>query len=103
MKKNDLVELSRKKSDSFSATNLDDIVHPGSALDLCGAQSIFYDVLYLIYVALINAISHNGVDIDCDLDCDPVHYGVVYVYLYANDVAQLLFYNIQGLNPDDTN
>ena len=34
---------------------------------------------------------------------DPVHYGVVYVYVYANDVAQLLYYNIQRLNPYDNN
>ena len=35
-------------------------------------------------------IPHNGVDIDCDPDRDPAHYGVVYAYIYENDVAQLL-------------
>ena len=37
-------------------------------------------------------------DSDSDLDLDPINYWVVYVYVYANDVIQLLFYNIQGSN-----
>ena len=70
---------------------------------MCGTQSLFYDVKYLICTALIGVISHNKVDLDCDPDCALVHYGVVFVYMYGNNVAQLLLYNIQGLNPDDNN
>ena len=106
---------SKKKCDSCCATTFDDIcatifddiVHPGSALYLCGAQSLFYDAQYLtstafdsVYTAFVSIIPHNGVDIDCDSDRDPVHYGVVYEYVYANDV---LFYNIQGFNPFGNN
>ena len=65
-------------------------------MDLCGAESRFYDVQYVIYTAFVSVISYNGVDIDCDSDRNPVHYGVVYEYVYANDASQLLFYNIQG-------
>ena len=94
---------SKKKCDSCCATVFYDIVHPGSALDLCGAQSLFYDMKYLICTALISVISHNKIDIDCDPDRDLAHYGVVYAYMYVSDVAWLLLYNIQGLNPDDDN
>ena len=42
-----------------------------------------------------------------DLDCVPVsstvHYGVVYVYIYENDVAQQLYYNIQHFSPYNNN
>ena len=72
----------------------DDIVHPGSALYLCGAQSLFYDVQYLtstaidsVYTAFVSVISHNGFDIDWN----PVHYGVVYAYVYV--------YNVKGFTP----
>ena len=85
--------------DDFYATNFDDIVHPRSVLDLCGAKSRFYDVqsststaFVSVYTAFVSVISHNGVGINCDLVSDPVHYGVVYVHVYANNVAQLLYY-----------
>ena len=71
-------------------------------MDLC-EKSWFYDAQYLIstafvsvYTAFVSVISHNGVDIDRD----PVHYGVVYEYVYANDV---LFYITQGFNPYGNN
>ena len=78
-------------------------IHPGSALDLYGTTSLFSDVLYLTYTAFVSVIFYIGVDIDYDPVIDPVHYGVVYAYVYANDVLQLLLYNIQGLNPYDNN
>ena len=49
-----------------------------------------------VYTAFANVIFRNGVDIDRD----PVHYGVVYEYVYANDV---LFYIMQGFNPYGNN
>ena len=92
-------------------------------MDLCEAKSWFYDAQYLTSTAFVSAvvsiISRNGVDtvhywvvyvyvyasnVAQLLYCnDTVHYGVVYVYVYANDVAQLLYYNIQRLNPYDNN
>ena len=59
-------------------------------MDLCGEKSRFYDVRYLTQTTFIRVTSHNGVDIDHN----PVHYGVVYAHEYANNVAQLLSYNI---------
>ena len=71
-------------------------------MDLCEAKSWFYDAQYLTstafvceYTAVVSIVSHNGVD--------TAHYGVVYVYVYANDLAQLLYCNIQRLNPYDNN
>ena len=64
---------------------------------------MIYAAFIGVYTAFVSVISHNGVDIDCDPDGDLVHYGVVYVYVYTNDEAQLLFYNIQGLNPHNNN
>ena len=79
-------------------------------MNLCGVKSLFYDVQHLtstafvsVCTAFVSVISHNGIDIDYDHDRDPVHYGVIYAYVYANDVAQLLFYNIQGFDPYDNN
>ena len=78
------------------------IAHPWSILDLCEATSWLYDAQYLTstafiseYTAVVSVVSHNGVD--------TAHYGVVYVYVYANDLAQLLYCNIQRLNPYDNN
>ena len=51
-----------------------------------------------MYTVFVNVISHNRVDIDCNPDRDNVHYGVVYASVYTYGVAQILFYNIQGLN-----
>ena len=76
-------------------------------MNLCGVKSLFYDVHHLtytafgsVYTAFVSVISHNGVDIDRD----PVDYGVVYAYVYAKDIAQLLlFYNRQGFNLYDSN
>ena len=36
--------------------------------------------------------SHSGVDIICDTDCDLVYYGVMYAYINAYAVEQLLFH-----------
>ena len=86
------------------------ISHPKSILYLCEAKSRFYDVQSLIstafvsvYTAYVSVISHNAVDIDCDSVSDPVHHGVVYAYVYTNDVAQILYYNIQRCNQYDNN
>ena len=77
--------------------NFDHIAHPRSVLDLCGAKSRFYDVQYVtytafvsVYTAFVSVISHNGVVIDCDSDCDPLHYGVVYEYVDANDSSSTI-------------
>lgn len=35
---------SKQKNNSFYATNFDDIVHPGSAVNLYDAKSLFYDI-----------------------------------------------------------
>ena len=54
-------------------------------------------------LSLFSVISHNGVNIDCDINYDPVHYGIIYAHVCANDVAQQLFYNMQGFNLYDNN
>ena len=46
-------------------------------------------------------ISHNGVDTNLDTDRDLVHYGVVYAYVNAYAVVQLLFYNLQRFDHYD--
>ena len=66
-------------------------------MDLCGTKSRFYDVRYLTYTAFVSVTSHNGVNIDCN----PVHYRVVFEYEYANDVAQLLLYNMHDTVRND--
>ena len=40
-----------------------------------------------------NCDNDNTIDSNCD--CDLVHYGVVYAYVYTYYVVQLLLYNIQ--------
>ena len=97
-------------------TNIDidiDIVHPGNALYLyIVLQTRFYDIQYLTYhphnivhaactggipnyvcnnAAYGDGISYNEININRDL----VHYGVIYAYMYAYYVVQLLLYNIQ--------
>ena len=81
-----------KKNNSFYSMNFDDAAHPRSVLDLCGAKSRFYDVQYLthtafvcVYIVFVSIIPHNQVDIDFDLDCDPVHYGL-YIHTYMQMV-----------------
>ena len=94
MKKNALVEfLTKKKNSSFYATNFDDIAYSKSILDLYGAKLRFYDVQYLTSTAFVSATSQNRVNIDCN----PVHYGVVYAYKYPNDISQLLFYDMHDI------
>ena len=88
-----------KNNNSFYATTFNNIAHPISVLDLCGAKSRFCDVQYSIYPVFVSVLFYNGID----LDLDPLQYGVVYTYVYANDVAHLLYYNIQGFNPYDNN
>jgi len=43
-------------------------------------------------------ISHNWVNTISDTDCDLGNYGVVYAYVNAYHVVQLLFYNLQGFD-----
>ena len=81
-----------------------------TVLDLCGAKSRFYDVQYStstaffsVTTAFVRAIFNNMLDIDCDPVSSLVHYGVVYVYIYENDVAQQLYYNIQHFGPYNNN
>ena len=96
--------------ESIYTTNVVDIAHPGSVLDFCGAKSRFYDVqhststaFFSVTTAFIRAIFNNMLDIDCDPVSSLVHYGVVYVYIYENDVAQQLYYNIQHFGPYNNN
>ena len=50
--------VSKKNKYSFDATNFDDNVYYGSALNLYEAEFLFYDVTYLMYTDFGRVISH---------------------------------------------
>ena len=57
---------------------------------------LYYDIQYLTGCYSINTtISDNGNRIDNNCDHELVHYGVVYSYVHAYYIVQLLLYNIQ--------
>ena len=86
-----------KCDDDFYTANFDDIAHPRSVLNLCETKLWLYDIPYLTSTAFVSVTSYNRVDIDCN----PVHYGVVYAYKYENNVAQLQSYDMHGIVRND--
>ena len=67
-------------------------VHHGCALYLYVVPILYYDIQYLMGCYSINTIIYDGdnrIDSNHD-DCDLVHYGVVYAYVHAYYIVQLL-------------
>ena len=72
------------------------ILYHGCALYLYVVLILYDDIQYLMECDRSNTTicdKRNRIDSNCDHDL--VHYGVVYVYVHAYYVVQLLLYNIQ--------
>ena len=91
MKNNVLVEfLTKKMNTSFCAKNFDNITHPRSVLDLCGAKLRFYDVQHTAFVCVT---FHNGVDIDVHSRLiTSIHIVLVLSSLDPTSLSSHLFY-----------
>ena len=74
--------------------NKSPIVHQGCALYLYIVPILYCDIQYLMRCYNTNT---TICDSDSNPDCNFVHYGVMYVYVYsyAYYIVQLLLYNIQ--------